>query len=174
MLPQGLLSRHFQRRKARLQELWGSVPPTDFAAASLWQEAVREVMRLESSMTPDVSNSIGHLSSPLNAGFLHPTVSANAGSCVDKYQLNSWESEWFVKLGNEIMFQLVLEVDPLHPNELDGLGHDTREKRDERMRKLTESMKAGTTALSYGDYPWDPVSLISEISTRSANICISF
>ena len=73
--------------------------------------------------------------------------------------MSAWESDWFHKLGNQIMFQLTDEVDPIAPEELKLLGHDTREKRDERMTKLKENMKATTARIDYGDYSWNPVSL---------------
>ena len=73
--------------------------------------------------------------------------------------MSAWESEWFHKLGNEIMIQLTEEVDPTDPEELRLLGHDTQEKRNERMTKLKESMKATTACIDYGDYSWNPVSL---------------
>ena len=77
--------------------------------------------------------------------------------------METWESDWFTKLGNEIMIQLVDEVDPIDPEALRLLGHDTKEKRDERMTNLKESMKATTTQVGYGNYPWNPVSLVPDI-----------
>ena len=70
-----------------------------------------------------------------------------------------WEIGWFNELGNEIMNDLVSEVDPSDQMALGLSSPDTKEKRDERMRKLKENMKATTTSFGYGDYPWDPVSL---------------
>ena len=74
--------------------------------------------------------------------------------------MSSWETDWFTKLGNEIMFQAADEVDPIDPEEIKRLGKDTREKRTERMDKLVGNMKATTTGFSYGQYPWNSVSLI--------------
>lgn len=73
--------------------------------------------------------------------------------------MSAWESDWFHKLGNQIMIQLADEVDPTDPEELRLLGHDTPEKRNERMTKLKENMKATTARIEYGDYRWNPVSL---------------
>lgn len=70
----------------------------------------------------------------------------------------SWESYWFSKLGNDILDQLVSQVDPNDSMVIRVAGSDTREKRDERMNKLTEKMKATTTHNGYGDYPWNSVS----------------
>lgn len=75
-----------------------------------------------------------------------------------------WESRWFDTLGNEIMEEVVSEVDPYKPEDLEFLGHDTPEKRKERMMNLKENMKATTSHVSYGEYPWDPVSLNSGMS----------
>ncbi len=72
--------------------------------------------------------------------------------------MNTWENDCFNKLGNEIMFELVSEVDPIDAEALKLLGHDTPDKREERMRKLKESMKASTARFDYGDYPWNAVS----------------
>lgn len=74
-------------------------------------------------------------------------------------KMDGWESGWFNKLGTEIMLQLLSEVDPWDPNDLRLLGHDTKEKRDERMMKVKKDAEAATTDFGYGDYPWDPVSL---------------
>ncbi|CAD6572761.1 MAG: hypothetical protein ASARMPREDX12_005434 [Alectoria sarmentosa] len=71
-------------------------------------------------------------------------------------QMTPWESDWFNQLGNQIMNQLVSEVDPSDPQELELLGDDTKEQRDERMMMLKEDGKAATTGHGYGDYPWDP------------------
>lgn len=81
--------------------------------------------------------------------------------------MSSWETEWFNKLGNEIMFQAMGEVDPIDPELVRRLGEDTKEKRDERMEKLVGNMRAKTTRSSYGDYPWNAVSLNPGIPTRS-------
>ena len=81
--------------------------------------------------------------------------------------MSSWETEWFNKLGNEIMFQAMDEVDPIDPELIRRLGEDTKEKRDERMEKLVGNMRAKTTRSSYGDYPWNVVSLNPGIPTRS-------
>ena len=78
--------------------------------------------------------------------------------------MTPWESDWFNQLGNQIMNQLVSEVDPSDPQELELLGDDTKEKRDKRMMMLKEDGKAATTGHGYGDYPWDPVSLNSRRS----------
>ncbi len=72
--------------------------------------------------------------------------------------MSTWEEDCFDKLGNEIMFQLVSEIDPIDAEAVKLLGHDTPDKREERMRKLKESMKAATTCFGYGDYPWNTVS----------------
>lgn len=77
-------------------------------------------------------------------------------------KMTAWESEWFDKLGTEIMLQFLAEVDPWDQNDLRLLGHDTKEKRDERMMKVKKDAEAATTDFGYGDYPWDPVSLIKE------------
>lgn len=73
--------------------------------------------------------------------------------------MSSWETEWFNKLGNEIMFQAMDEVDPIDPELVRRLGEDTKIKRDERMKKLVGNMRAKTTRSSYGDYPWNAVSV---------------
>ena len=78
--------------------------------------------------------------------------------------MSAWESDWFHKLGNEIMIQLADEVDPTDPKELKLLGHDTPEKRNERMTKLKENMNATTARIEYGVYSWNPVSLTPEIA----------
>lgn len=79
---------------------------------------------------------------------------------IDDAKLNMkmalWESRWFDTLGNEIMEEVVSEVDPYKPEDLEFLGHDTPEKRKERMMNLKENMKATTSHVSYGEYPWDP------------------
>lgn len=82
-------------------------------------------------------------------------------------QMAAWEVCWFDKLGNEIMDDVVSEVDPYDPEDLELLGEDTPEKRNERMKNLKENMKASTAYISYGEYPWDPVSLSSGISARA-------
>ena len=71
--------------------------------------------------------------------------------------MSPWESDWFDKLGNEIMFDF--DLGPTDPKELSLLGPDAQDKRDERLMKLKENLKATTTHYGYGDYPWDPVSL---------------
>lgn len=76
--------------------------------------------------------------------------------------MNEWEAASFNKLGNDIMEKLTSEVDPTDPKEIMLLGHDTKDKRDERMTKLKENMKAATTDFDYGRYPWDPVSQVQE------------
>lgn len=81
--------------------------------------------------------------------------------------MSSWETEWFKKMGNEIMFQAMDEVDPIDPELVRRLGEDTKEKRDERMKKLVGNMRAKTTRSSYGDYPWNPVSLTLGIPIHS-------
>lgn len=78
--------------------------------------------------------------------------------------MSQWESKWFDRLGNEIMDKLVSDVDPNDPKDIRALGQDTKDKRNERMRKLVEAGKATTTHSSYGDYPWDLVSLVSRKS----------
>ena len=78
---------------------------------------------------------------------------------IDKLSMQSWEIEWFDKLGNEIMIRLLREVDPTDPEKLKLLDHDTPEKRSERLKKLTDNMKAKMSRSAYGDYPWNPVSL---------------
>ena len=79
--------------------------------------------------------------------------------------MDSCVSRWFDDLGNEIINQLVSEVDPSDPRGLELLGHDTKEKRDERMVRLKQSMKATTTDVRYGDYPWNQVSQTLETTT---------
>lgn len=78
-------------------------------------------------------------------------------------QINSWESRYFDKLGNDIMLQLLSEVDPWDPEDLRLLGNDTKDKRDERLTKVKDNMKAMASNFGYGDYPWDPVSTIPGI-----------
>lgn len=78
-------------------------------------------------------------------------------------QDDSWESREFNKLGNEILGQVVSEVDPIDPVAIRLLGDDTKEKRDERMKKVTENMKATTTRYGYGDYRWNSVSGYSRL-----------
>lgn len=73
-----------------------------------------------------------------------------------RMKMTAWESEWFDKLGTEIMLQFLAEVDPWDQNDLRLLGHDTKEKRDERMMKVKKDAEAATTDFGYGDYPWDP------------------
>lgn len=85
-------------------------------------------------------------------------TNANAQSSIAGLQIKSWEGDLYDKLGNEMMIQIAAEVDPIDPEKLRLLGHDTREKHDERMRRLNEDMEATTTRISYGDYPWNPVS----------------
>lgn len=90
--------------------------------------------------------------------------------------MSSWETEWFKKIGNEIMFQAMDEVDPIDPELVRRLGEDTKEKRDERMKKLVGNMRAKTTRSSYGDYPWNPVSLtlgipIPQYGLRGHKLC---
>lgn len=92
------------------------------------------------------------------------TTNANSKFSTVSMKKDSWESHCFDKLGNEILDQVVSEVDPNDPIAIRLLGSDTKEKRDERMKKLTENMKATTTHYGYGDYPWNPVSRFSEIS----------
>ncbi len=70
--------------------------------------------------------------------------------------MSPWESDWFHKLGNEIMFDF--DFGPIDPKELSLLGPDAQDKRDERLMKQKENLKARTTHFGYGDYPWDPVS----------------
>ena len=84
---------------------------------------------------------------------------------LDMLEMSRWESESFDNLGNEIMLQLSNQVDPIDPEQLKLLGHDTKEKRDERMMKLKIGMKAATSSINYGDYPWNPVSPCPEIPT---------
>lgn len=71
--------------------------------------------------------------------------------------MSSWESRWFDNLGNEIMFQVMDEIDPIDPELVRRFGDDTKEKRDERMKNLVGTMRATTIRSSYGDYPWNPV-----------------
>ena len=78
-------------------------------------------------------------------------------------QDDSWESREFNKLGNEILDQVVSEVDPIDPMAITLLGDDTKEKRDERMKKLTENMKTTTTRYGYGDYSCNAVSGYTEL-----------
>ena len=89
--------------------------------------------------------------------FQHPQ--ADIKCSIAKLYMLSWESEWFHKLGNEIMLQLASEVDPIDAEKLKLLGRDTPQKRNERLTKVRESMKATTSRHAYGDYPWNAVSL---------------
>ena len=78
--------------------------------------------------------------------------------------MQRWESDWFDKLGDDIMRQLELEVDPIDPEQRRLLGHDTPEKRQIRLKAQNAIMKSTLSRCAYGDYPWNPVSLAFEIS----------
>ena len=73
--------------------------------------------------------------------------------------MQSWEIDWFQKLGNDIMLQLHFEVYPTDPEKLKLLGPDTPEKQSERLKKIKDNMKAKMSRHAYGDYPWNSVSL---------------
>ena len=73
--------------------------------------------------------------------------------------MHPWEIDWFNKLGNEIMLQLASEVDPTDPAKITLLGHDTPEKRSDRLKKVKDNTKARMSSIAYGDYPGNPVSL---------------
>ena len=73
--------------------------------------------------------------------------------------MHPWEIDWFEKLGNEIMLQLASEVDPTDPAKLRLLGHDTPEKRSERLKKVKDNTKARMSSIAYGDYHKNRVSL---------------
>ena len=77
--------------------------------------------------------------------------------------MSPWESHEFDKLGNEIMLQISSEIDPIDSKEYKAMAHDIKEKRDERMKKLKDSMKATTSSIGYGRYLWNPVCLFPEI-----------
>ena len=91
-----------------------------------------------------------------------------------KLSMQSWEIEWFDKLGNEIMIQLLDEVDPTDPEKLKLLDHDTPEKRSERLKKLTDNMKAKMSRSAYGDYPWNLVSLALELQPAVPSLASYF
>ena len=78
--------------------------------------------------------------------------------------MQRWESDWFDKLGDDIMRQLELEVDPIDPVQRRLLGHDTPEKRQIRLKAQNAIMKSTLSRCAYGDYPWNPVSLAFETS----------
>ena len=101
------------------------------------------------------------------------TAYADASLYLAKYELQPWESKCFKSLGNEILYQMECQVGPKYPVESNVSGYHSRKKHDERMERLKESMKANTTYFSYGDYPWDIVSLTSGISALNANTSIS-
>ena len=87
---------------------------------------------------------------------------ANSRIILAKFEMAKWEARCFDKLGNDIMLQLAAEVDPWEPKDISALGRDTKAARDERMRALKQTMRAGTSSGSYGDYPWDRVSITSK------------
>ena len=93
---------------------------------------------------------------------------------IAKLSMQPWVSDLFTKLGNEIMLQLASEVDPTDPEELELLGHDTPEKRGERLKKLKDNMKAKLSQLDYGDYPWNLVSLALRLQPAVPSLAFYF
>lgn len=114
---------------------------------------------LETSRSPVRSQDQSFHSRPISKlFFIESTSSANPKLSTVTMEDDSWESRAFNKLGNDILDQVVSEVDPIDPMAIRLLGDDTREKREERMKKLTENMKLTTTRYGYGDYSWNSVS----------------
>ena len=78
---------------------------------------------------------------------------------IAKYPMQSWEINYFDKLGEEIMVELINEVYPTDPEKIKTLGHDTPEKRSKRLEKVKNNMRARKSPAAFGDYPWNSVSL---------------
>ena len=85
----------------------------------------------------------------------------------------TWEACCFDKLGTDIMLQVAAQVDPWEPEGISALGHDSKAARDERMRDLKKTMRAGTSSAGYGDYPWDRVSITSKPQKENTDLKVS-